>query len=220
MKSGDLSNRTKLPAWAASLIALVVLLYLAVFVGGIRIAFVAKDILEQATDPKKVKRVAKDIAKFDAVLPSGFRYVMALDLGALKLLTLEHSPDKQQVLLISQTDFEDADNSTDQTSEALLKRLYDGGINVPTNGSTISAHFVSQKTHGEVQIAKQKMCYIVGELVDTENKRLEGFVGCILLKTARKGNRTISIYATQPDGRPYSLDETLSLLNSISSFED
>jgi hypothetical protein len=217
MKSGVLSNKTNLPTWAVTLMAMVVFIYLGVFIGGVRIAFVAKNILEQAIDPKKVKQVAHDIAKFAEPLPTGYQYGLGLDLGALKMLTIEHNPDKQRILLLSQTDGEDADSGTGQ---AVLKRIYDGGINIPTTGSAISAHFLSQKAHGEVQIAHDKMCYIVGDLVDTENKRLEGLVGCILLRTAKKTNRTISVYSIQPDGQPYNLDETLRLLNSISGFDD
>ncbi len=220
MKSAAVSNKTNLPTWAVTLMALVVFIYLGVFIGGVRIAFVAKNILEQAIDPKKVKQVAHDIAKFAEPLPTGFQYGLGLDLGALKMLTIEHNPDKQQILLLSQTDGEDADSGTASVAQAVLKRIYDGGINIPTAGPTISAHFLSQKAHGEVQIADDKMCYIVGELADTENKRLEGLVGCILLRTAKKTNRTISVYAIQPDGQPYSLDETLRLLNSISGFDD
>jgi len=214
MKADQVLNQGKLPTWAVSLIALVISVYLGVFAVGVRLALVAKDILEQANDPNKIKEVAQEIAKFPALLPTNYHYVLGLDLGPLKMVTIEHEPDKQQILLVCQVGLYDRGTS----AKDVVSDIYDSGINIPTNGRTISGHFVSRKSHGEVEVAGEKMCYIVGEISASENKKLEGMVGCILASNPKNIQRTILISAVEPNGQPYSLEETVGLLNCLSGF--
>ena len=213
MKSLETSNLTRLPSWALALIVFVIFIYSSIFIIGFKLILVAKDVLEQSVDPNKIKQIAQQIAKLPEPLPEGYQYRLGLDLGPLQMVTIEHVPDKQQLLLVAETGLDDLGDSS---SEA-LKHIYDNGVNIPTNISAISAHFVAQKSTGEVELAGKKMCYIVGELSDSRNKRLEGMVGCIEADKP-KLKRYVIIYALEPDGQPYSLDVTLKLLNSISGF--
>jgi hypothetical protein len=213
VKSLESANTTRLPSWAVALIAFVLFTYLGVYICGVKIIFVAKDILDQAVDPNRIRQIAHDIAKLPDPLPESYQYRLGLDLGPLELVTIEHEPDKQKILLVSEVGLDDLGDS----AALAIRHIYDNGVNIPTNVSTVSAHFVSQKSQGQLEIAGKQMCYIIGELRDSENKKLEGMVGCIEADRP-KVKRYIIIYALEPSGQPYSLEITLKLLNSISGF--
>jgi hypothetical protein len=180
--------------------------------------FATKNILQQAVDPALIKRAARGIARFPEPLPSDYRFGIGLDLASLKMITIEHEPDKQQIFILSQAGMENSDDKS-LGADAVVKRIYDAGITIPTNGPSLAAHFVDKKSEGEIDVAGKKMFYIVGWLTDNENNKLEGLVGCILLKSAKQNDRSILVYALQPDGKPYNFDVTKKLLESISAFD-
>jgi hypothetical protein len=209
MSAGLSQPVESLPRWARNLIIFVVLSFFAVYFGGIGLIFFARQITLNCLKPAEIVKVATDIAKFPNPLPEGFNFVFGMHLGPLSIVTVEHQGDKQSITVAAEQRNEVAD------AEALLKQSYDMGVNLPSTGLPAYAHFKSMKQKAEIEVAGEKMPYIVGELEDGSGHKLEGFIGSIAVKPAK---RNILIFGLQPDGGSYKVDQTLCFLKGLTGF--
>lgn len=198
-----------LPRWARTLIIFAVVSLLTVYIGGVGLIFLARYITLQCLDPVQIVKVAKEIARFPEPLPEGFNFVFGMHMGPLTMVSIEHKADKQAITIAAEQRAEVSN------AEALLKQSYDMGVNLPSTGLPAYAHFKSPKEKGEIEIAGEKMPYMVGELEDGSGRKQEGFIGSIAVQSDKKN---ILIFGLQPDGGPYNVGQTLGFLKSLTGF--
>lgn len=209
--SSDASRlQRSLPGWAVALIVFVLTSYVAIYMGGIALIFLAKQVTQNCLAPAEIAKVAKSIAKFPDPLPKGFAFAFGIQVGPLSIITIEHQPDKQTLTMAAEERVEMADAAT------LLNQAYDMGVNIPSTGFPVYAHFKTLKQKGQTEIAGEKMPYMLGELEDSNGKKAEGFIASIAAKSVKKN---ILIFGLQPpDGGAYNIEQTLCFLKSLTGF--
>lgn len=199
--------RKPLPTWSKVMIAFVLVSMVGSIVLFVFAMFFLQKMARQATDPKLVVQVAKQIADFPEPLPNGYRWEVGVSVPKIVPIVsanLSHQPDNQVIefLLDRPKQYEDAKTYLDRALQL-------GGNDVlPSQICTI-------EKRGEETIAGEKMTYIVGEFKSAGDNKMGGMVGCLSIKNKRK---TILIYAFQPSGSPYNAKVTTDLLNSIKGF--
>lgn len=197
------------PRWARSLIVFAVVCLVTVYLGGVGLIFLARYVTLQCLDPAQIMKVARQIAKFPEPLPEGFNFVFGMHFGPLAMVSIEHKADKQALTIAAENRAEVGN------AEQLLKQSYDMGVNLPSTGLPAYAHFKSPKEKGEIEIAGEKMPYMVGELEDGSGHKQEGFIGSIAVQSEK---RNILIFGLQPEGGSYNLGQTLGFLKSVTGF--
>jgi hypothetical protein len=179
-------------------------------------------------DPQNIAMVAANIGQLPITPPAGYNYRVAMSVNdeqlkkwlglpasqakieslartSLNFLAIEHSPDGQQLVIVSSPQEEPKDAKT------TLKSAIDLGINT---GRT-TARFTSITPEAETLVGGQPMLYVTGEAEDPTGTKMHGLIGCISLKS---NHRCIIVYGLQSEGDHYNLDETLALLRCIKSF--
>ncbi|HEY9778289.1 MAG TPA: hypothetical protein V6C81_31290 [Planktothrix sp.] len=212
--STTLANKP-LPLWSRALITLVVLVFAALFAGGISTIYGIDRLGKLMNDPAYVAGAAHDIAQFPAPLPHGYHYLVGLSLPALgaegiAAVTVEHDPDKQLTTFICVG----SDASESEDVQDLLERGYSVG---PFMLNTC-AKFVTLKQKSKMTVAGHEMSYIIGDTVNKlTDEKGQGMVGCMQIPQ-KGGRKNILIYALQNSNVTYNQQITLNLLNSIKSF--
>jgi hypothetical protein len=216
----------KFPFWATLVIVLVVGAYAAVYVSGVLVIRASQRLARDLVDPQNIAMVASAIGEMPEKLPEGFTYRVGLSVNdealkkwfglpsspdkikdlakmSLNFLAIEHAPDGQQILIICSPP-----EDPPKDAKEVLQAAYDSGINT----GTTMARFQTVAQRGETQIAGLPMTYIIGETEDTNHKKRQGMVGCIVLKDK---HRNMLVSGIQPEGQNYNLNETLELLRCI-----
>jgi hypothetical protein len=230
MTSTAQSNQIdKFPIWATLVIAFVVVSFASVYVAGILTIKATQRIAKELVDPSNIAVVANAMGGMPEKLPEGFSYrvglsvndeafkkwfglpsssakIAALAKTSLNFLAIEHSPDGQQVVIVSSPQEEPKD------SKEILEAAYELGINT----GTTTAHFKSIKDRGQAEVAGMPMPYLLGDTEDTNQKLMQGMIGCISIKDK---HRSLLVYGIQPEGETYNLAETLDLLHCIQGFQ-
>ena len=160
----------KFPAWATFLICFVVLGYAGVYALGIVVIETGQRIARELVNPENIRIAALSIGQMPDILPEGYSYrvgtsvnqeevkkwlglkasperIRELSKTGFNFLAVEHSPDGQQVVIVSSPLEEPKD------AKELLKATSELGI----NAGRPNAHFNSIEKQGELDIAGERM---------------------------------------------------------------
>lgn len=172
----------------------------------VRFADVAHDFSINSTNPAKIAVIAKKIAKFPEPLPEGYEYESAYSLGQ-DILTIRYRPDGQMITIMSGPYMQ-------EDSRTALERI----PKQASGGPAMFAPMEREKSRGEIEVAGEKMPYVLGEFgtKETTKEIVEGLIGCLSLK---KQGKTIIINAQPGLRTSYNLKVTTDLLQSIQGFE-
>lgn len=194
-----------LPTWAKVLIGIVVIGMLGVAgVVGAGIYFVSK-MSNEATDPQAIARTAAQVATFQEPLPAGYKFVMGIGLAGYNLVTAEHEPEEQTIILISYP------VKQKESAQEILDRMFDSGL----SAGSVNAQFSGEKTKGEMGVAGQSMPYVLSTVTDGSGKDFKGLLGCIQVPDK---NKTVLVYGMQPEGDTYKLEITEGFLKAVKKF--
>lgn len=228
MDTGTELKAKKFPLWATFLILLVLLSYAGVYAFGIAVIQTAQRLARELVDPDNIRMAAASIGQMPDSLPDGYSYRVGMSVNeeevkkwlglasspqrlkelsktGFNFIAVEHSPDGQQVVIVSSPQEEP------KNAKEILKATSELGI----NAGRPNAHFKEIEKQGELEIAGERMAYISGEAEDATGNKMQGLIGCIV---PRNSHRTITVYGLQSDGKAYNLEETLKLLSCIKSF--
>jgi hypothetical protein len=196
-------NNKPLPLWAKILIVLMVTSFASI-VSLVIVSYVwIYPKFLNSSKPENINNVAAHIATFSPYPPPGFKFVLGLELFNVYTLIAEHTSDRQSMFLISYP-FVQGDAST------IVDAISANSLQTPQ----IGAHFNSVTSKGELQVAHQKMPYIVGTVSD-QGRISEALFGCLVL---RNSNHTICVLTLSPSREGPSFKDTVSLLGSIEKF--
>jgi hypothetical protein len=156
--------------------------------------------LLESNRPENINKVAAHIATFSQYPPPGFKFSLGLELFNVYTLIAEHTADRQNIFLISYP-FVQGDAST------IVDAISANSVQTPSVG----AHFNSVTSKGEIQVAHEKMPYVIGTV--SEHDRIsEAMFGCSVVKSSK---RTICALTVSPAGGGLSFKDVVSLLGSI-----
>lgn len=200
-------EKRSLPAWAMALCVLVSVTISLVIGSAFYLCIWARQISQDSSKPEYMLKTAARIANFPQPLPAGYAMKTAVDLPDIgfEVLVIEHQSDKQDICFMLTKDL------GDDKPEEVLDKVTEGGINT----AVYIAKFQEMKSHGQVEVAGQKMPYIVGRFKDYTGRTCDGMVACVIVKGSAKN---ILIYAFPTTETPYNQESALDLIESIKSF--
>jgi hypothetical protein len=194
-------NKAGLPTWAKVLIVLVIVGIVGSITLGIGMFFMFKHMFVQ--EPKELKQLAAQTVTLQDPLPAGYNLNMGLDMFGPKVLTFSHDGDQQMIVLIS---FPKAESNP----KAMIKDITEHGVDTGS-GRTVAEEI---KQQGQAVVGGEEMSYVVGTMTD-KSGRHQGMLGVLVPKNKEK---TILIYAVQPNKEPYSFEVTQNFLKAVKSF--
>lgn len=170
------------PWWAKLLVCLSVLTF-----GGLAIFFSltvysAVTMVRQAQDPVFIATALKSICKIDT-LPPGFKYQLAASVFGANMVYLVHEPDGSGFMLGVLPPTE----KRDENARVLADSMADQGI--PS-----VARELKILDKGAIDVAGEKLEYVLGEAPDQSGNQIGGFIGCAILKD----RRALLVYGVTP----------------------
>jgi len=196
-----------LPTWAKWLIGIAVAGIVVFITGIIVVMWSFSQMFKQ--DAASVGKLARDVAEFSTPLPEGYHFKMGVDVPVvgIKMVGVEHDPDKQMVLITSYP------TSEKVTAEEFVEKVADKGVMTP--GQAQNGRIEEIKAKGTETVGGESMPYLVGTMTDKTGAKVEGMLGCVISKA--KGKTVLILGLQQGDGA-FDLDVTRKLLKSIKSF--
>ena len=149
------------PGWAKVLIGLVIagtVLLVALVIGSV---VLIGNIQKDSTNPVYIEKVARSMVNIES-LPPGFNYQMALDIGGLKTIVIQHKADGTQLTLVLFPKTDGKKSPADLTNE-----LVDKGF--PEQGASGKFEITGKGTEA---VGGENMSYALGTSTNKAGQKL------------------------------------------------
>ena len=197
-------NTVNLPLWSKLVIGFV--LACTVTLSTLMIFWMARAPREikNIKDLSNAPAIANSLAQFNDTLSSGYKIDLAISFGPYNVLEFINDKLSEKIVIFW------SDLKVDLQNK--LQSSYNIGLSTPA----YQAKFIKKLSEGSLNVANEKMFYIIGTLEDINSrKQYPGLVGCINLTNK---NRIITLYACQDHNQTFDLESFQQFLKCIVKF--
>ncbi len=223
--SPDETKRKPLPIWARALITFVLGAIISLAAATIGTVVFLRTTLQHSQDPRFIARVAQDVARFPDPLPKGYSYIFGVDLGLVKIISIDYENGKQQFAFFTYDNKQrleegmgipslegsaapiGSESRGPSPQEKSLDRAYECGVNT----FKVQARFSNMISRGSWLIQGVQIPYRLGKLADN---RGTGLIACIA--DQRSAKETL-FYAVQ-EGKDFDMKICTNFLQDIKGF--
>lgn len=205
--SGDTQKSQAYPWWAKLAVTLALLSWL-----GLSIVFTMSmssgvQMVKHATDPVYIAEAVKKIADIEE-LPAGFKYQMAASVFNANMVTIIHESDGSGFML----GVLPASEKRNESARQLADTMADQGIPSIANELKIEGR-------NNLEVAGQKLDYVLATAVGKDKRNVGCFIGCAVLKD----KRALLVYGVTPAHNKeaeaaFNMEAAKKLFASIKSF--
>jgi hypothetical protein len=169
---------------------------------------IAGKLTNEVADPAKIRKVADSIADIREPLPSRFQYLMCLDLGTLKEITVEDLETGASYILV-QRERKYSKLSDEEYLRGSVARKETLGLD------KFGVKSFTPSGHGYLQVAGQSMPYCIGEASMSKFK-ITQLMGLLTPENNRK--IYIILMAQSEASRPLTVEDVQQFLLCIKKF--
>lgn len=194
------SQRGAVPGWLKVLLVVIVV----GIVGFVGLCIFGVNMAMDAVKPGNASKVAQELVDISDPLPSGWEYLMGMNMGFAKMCSIKNAEGTAIVQLI------EVPNSKNQTAEQIIDSA---GANFDTPGSSTKGKF-EKESQGTRVVGGKDMPYLRGKMT-SKGKVAQMEMGVVILP----GGKALMIQELEPEHESFDPEVTKPILDAIKGFK-
>lgn len=198
------SQRGAVPGWLKVLLVVIVV----GIVGFVGLCIFGVNMAMDAVKPGNASKVAQELVDISDPLPSGWEYLMGMNMGFAKMCSIKNQDGTAIVQLI------EVPNTKNQTAEQIIDSAGANFDNPGAPGVSGTKGQFEKESQGTRVVGGMDMPYLRGKMT-SKGKVAQMEIGVVVLP----GGKAVMIQELEPDSQSFDPAVTKPLLDSIKGFK-